>query len=126
MNTILIADDHEHLRMVVRTTLDLPEYRIVEATDGAETLQLAREEKPDLLILDWMMPELSGMQVLDAIRADPDIGTLPVIMLTAKALKTDRNEALMKGIRGYLVKPFSPLELMDRVEKALLPLGSID
>lgn len=125
MKTILIADDHEHLRMVVRTTLDFPEYRILEATDGAETLRLARESHPDLLILDWMMPEMSGMQVLDAIRADPEIGTLPVIMLTAKALKTDRNEALMKGIRGYLIKPFSPLELMDRVEKALLPLGSI-
>jgi len=125
MKTILIADDHEHLRLLVRETLECPEYKIVEAVDGAQALQLARETKPDLMILDWMMPEMSGMEVLDALRSDREVGTLPVIMLTAKAQKTDRNEALMKGIRGYLIKPFSPLELMDRVEKALKPLGSI-
>ncbi len=125
MKTILVADDHEHLRFLVRSTLDNPDYKIIEACDGAQAIELARANHPDLLILDWMMPEMTGMEVLDAIRSDPDVGTLPVIMLTAKAQKTDRNEALMKGIRGYLTKPFSPLELMDRVEKALKPLGSI-
>jgi len=125
MKTILVADDHEHLRFLVRSTLDSPEYKIIEATDGAQAIALAREVRPDLLILDWMMPEMSGIEVLDALRSDPDVGTLPVIMLTAKAQKADRNEALMKGIRGYLVKPFSPLELIDRVEKALQPLGAL-
>jgi len=125
MKTILVADDHEHLRLLVRSTLECPDYKILEARDGQEALELTRANRPDLLILDWMMPEMTGMEVLDALRADPDVGTLPVIMLTAKAQTTDRNEAIMKGIRGYLTKPFSPLELMDRVEKALSPLGSI-
>jgi DNA-binding response OmpR family regulator len=125
MKTILIADDHEYLRFLVRTTLDRPDYRLLEATDGETALRLAREEKPDLVILDWMMPRMSGMDVLEALRADRETCSIAVIMLTAKAQAVDRNQAIMKGIRGYLTKPFSPLELMDRVEKALKPLSEL-
>ncbi len=125
MKTILIADDHEYLRFLVRTTLDRPEYRILEATDGESALQLSREERPDLLILDWMMPGMSGLDVLEALRNDRETCAMPVIMLTAKAQAVDRTQAIMKGIRGYLTKPFSPLELMGRVEKALKPLTEL-
>jgi CheY-like chemotaxis protein len=125
MKTILIADDHDYLRLLVRTTLEGPDYRILEASDGRAALEMAREEHPDLLILDWMMPEMSGIEVLDALREDSETCALPVIMLTAKAQSVDRNQAIMKGIRGYLTKPFSPLELVDRVEKALKPLSEL-
>jgi CheY-like chemotaxis protein len=125
MKTILIADDHEYLRFLVRTTLDRPEYQIVEATDGESALQMAREQHPDLLILDWMMPGMTGLDVLEALRNHRDTCAIPVIMLTAKAQAVDRNQAIMKGIRGYLTKPFSPLELMGRVEKALKPLSEL-
>lgn len=125
MKSILIADDQEHLRFLVRTTLDCGDYRILEAADGEEALRVAREEQPDLLILDWMMPRMSGLDVLQALREDPATCEIPVIMLTAKAQAADRNQAIMKGIRGYLTKPFSPLELMDRVEKALKPLSEL-
>jgi DNA-binding response OmpR family regulator len=125
MKTILIADDHQYLRFLVRTTLDRPDYRILEAADGEAALQIARDEHPDLLILDWMMPKVSGLDVLQSLREDRDTCDIPVIMLTAKAQAADRNQAIMKGIRGYLTKPFSPLELMDRVEKALKPLAEL-
>jgi DNA-binding response OmpR family regulator len=125
MKTILIADDHEYLRFLVRTTLDRPDYRILEAVDGESALQLAREEHPDLLILDWMMPGMTGIDVLEKLRDDRETCGLPVIMLTAKAQAVDRNAAIMQGIRGYLTKPFSPLELMGRVEKALTPLSEL-
>jgi two-component system, OmpR family, alkaline phosphatase synthesis response regulator PhoP len=125
MKTILIADDQEYLRFLVRTTLDRPDYRILEAPDGEAALEIARTERPDLMILDWMMPRKSGIEVLEALREDRATCDLPVIMLTAKAQSTDRNTAIMRGIRGYLTKPFSPLELMDRVEKALKPLREL-
>jgi CheY-like chemotaxis protein len=125
IKTILIADDHDYLRLLVRTTLESPGYRIIEASDGREALQLATEEHPDLMILDWMLPEMSGIEVLDALRSNTETSALPVIMLTAKAQSVDRNQAIMKGIRGYLTKPFSPLELVDRVEKALKPLSEL-
>ncbi len=119
MQTILIADDEDHLRLLVRKTLESDGYRLLEASDGHEALELARKEHPALLILDWMMPEMTGIQTLEALREDPDTTGTQVIMLTAKSQKADRNQALRLGIRGYLVKPFSPLELMQLVETVL-------
>lgn len=119
MKTILIADDEAHLRLLVRKTLAEDEYRIVEAADGQEALARARKERPDVLILDWMMPRMTGIQVLEAIQGDPDCARTRVIMLTARTQAVDRNLALSQGVRGYLVKPFSPLELIQLVEQVL-------
>lgn len=119
MKTILIADDEEHLRLLVHTTLANDEYRIIEARDGAEALSLAQAELPDLVILDWSMPRVTGIEALRTIREDRRTTTIPAIMLTARSQKIDRNQALSLGIRGYLVKPFSPLELVDLVAKVL-------
>ena len=119
MKTILIADDHDHLRLLVSKTLGGPDYRIVEARDGDEAYALASTENPDLLILDWMMPGKSGIQVVEALRKDPGFSDVPVIMLTARAQNADRNRAVTLGVHGYLVKPFSPIQLMETVEKIL-------
>ena len=119
MKTILIADDEEHLRLLVRKTLETEDYRILEASDGRRALELARKERPDLVILDWMMPESPGIEVLKALREDPDTTATPVVMLSARSQRVDRNQAVLLGIRGYLVKPFSPLELMQLVERVL-------
>jgi len=119
MKTILIADDHDHLRLLVSKTLGGPDYRIIEARDGDEAYALALTESPDLLILDWMMPGKSGIQVVERLRKDPTIGDVPVIMLTARAQNADRNRAVTLGVHAYLVKPFSPIELMETVEKIL-------
>ena len=119
MKTILIADDHDHLRLLVSKTLSGPDYRIIEARDGDEAYALALTESPDVLILDWMMPGKSGIQVVEALRKDASCRDVPVIMLTARAQNADRNRAVTLGVHSYLVKPFSPIELMETVEKIL-------
>ena len=121
MKTILIADDSEGLRLLVRDTLDNPEYRIVEARDGTEALHIIRDTPPDLVILDWMMPSLNGIDVLSTLRADPGTTDLPVIMLTGMSAKDEQALATALGAVAYLTKPFSPLALIDLVENVLGP-----
>lgn len=119
MKTILVADDEEHLRLLVRKTLETEDYRILEAENGREAIELARKERPDLLILDWMMPEVPGIEALRTLREEAETTATPVVMLTAKSQQIDRNQALRLGVRGYLVKPFSPLALIHLVERVL-------
>lgn len=119
MRTILLADDEVNLRVLVRATLEDPDFRILEAPCGKEAVEMARRESPDLLLLDWMMPSMTGIQVIKELRDDPSTRTIPVIMLTAKGQEADREEALALGVHHYLVKPFSPLELLETVETVL-------
>lgn len=123
MKTILIADDEAHLRLLVRKTLEVDDFNLLEAQDGKAALELALTEHPDLVILDWMMPGMTGVEVLEALREDPETTATPVIMLTARSQKVDRNQVLRLGVRGYLVKPFSPLELIQLVEKVMMGGG---
>lgn len=116
---ILVADDEENLRILVRTTLDDPACVILEAVDGNETIRIARADHPDLILLDWMMPGISGIDVLKSLHQDRQTADIPVIMLTAKAQQKDRELGLSVGARAYLVKPFSPLELMAKVQEVL-------
>lgn len=117
MKTILLADDEAHLRTLVRTTLDQPGYRILESEDGATALALARSERPDVVVLDWMMPNMTGIEVLTALRRDAATATLPIILLTAKGQRADVAQALGSGATAYLAKPFSPLELLAKVDE---------
>ncbi len=119
MKTILLADDEANLRMLVHTTLDDPQYRILEAADGAQTLALTRAEHPDLLVLDWMMPDMSGIEVAQTLRQDPATSHIPIIMLTAKGQERDKEQGRALGASAYLVKPFSPLELLEKVQAIL-------
>jgi two-component system phosphate regulon response regulator PhoB len=119
MKTLLLADDEANLRLLARITLDDPDYRILEAADGATALALARTEHPDLLVLDWMMPGLTGVEVARLLRQDPDTSDIPIIILTAKGQVTDKEQGQNWGAYAYLVKPFSPLELLEKVEAAL-------
>jgi two-component system phosphate regulon response regulator PhoB len=116
---ILIADDDRNLRLLVTTTLEDPRYEILEATNGDETLAAIRDRHPDLVLLDWMMPERSGIEVLQALQAEPALAAIPVVMLTAKAQAADRQQAIELGAVAYLTKPFSPLELMKMVNTLL-------
>jgi signal transduction histidine kinase len=121
MKTILLADDEANLRMLARITLDDPTYRILEAEDGLAALKLARNERPDLLVLDWMMPGLSGIEVARLLRQDPDTAHIPVIMLTAKGQEADRAQGRDIGVHAHLVKPFSPLELLQKIQDIWKP-----
>src|SRR6185436_14719720 len=117
MKTILLADDEEHLRTLVRTTLDQPGYRILESEDGATALEVAQRERPDVVVLDWMMPSMTGIEVMTELRRDAATAEIPVILLTAKGQRADVAQALASGATAYLAKPFSPLELLAKVEQ---------
>jgi two-component system phosphate regulon response regulator PhoB len=119
MKTILLADDEENLRILVRTALEDPGYEIVEAGDGAQALELAGRLYPDLILLDWMMPAMTGVEVARRLRANTGTAQIPIVLLTAKGQDEDRTQALEAGVSSYLVKPFSPRELMEHVEELL-------
>ncbi len=126
MKKILLADDEANLRMLARITLDDPAYRILEAEDGLVALTLARSERPDLLVLDWMMPGLTGIEVARLLRQDPTTAHIPVIMLTAKGQEADRAQGRDIGVHAHLVKPFSPLELLQKIQEIWKPQADLE
>lgn len=119
MKTILIADDEKEVRILVHFTLADSKYRIIESGDGYSALELARIERPDLLVLDRMMPRMSGLEVALALSQDPSTSNIPIIMLTADGEERDQMQAYKYGISAYMVKPFNPLELRERVRAML-------
>lgn len=116
MKTIVYAEDEPNLRLLVTSTLEDPRFDLVACSDGTEALAAARAHRPDLLVLDWMMPGLTGLDVVRTLRGEPGFGETPVIMLTARSQDVDRAAATAAGVTHYLTKPFSPLELLDLVE----------
>ena len=114
--TVLICDDEPSLRELIRVSLDGP-YRFVEADNGEDSLELARRERPDVVILDMMMPRLSGLEVLDELRRAEEFSDTAVIVLTAQPAA--REEALRKGADVVMVKPFEPDEITAAVEEVL-------
>ena len=118
-STILVCDNEEVLRGLVRASLDGNGYRLVEARDGDEAVEQARLVRPDLILLDMMMPGRTGLEVLAELRTDPELEAIPVVMLTARAQVTDREAASFAGANRFLAKPFSPLELNCLVKELL-------
>lgn len=116
---ILICDDEDVLRSLVRASLLSGDYEIVEARDGDEAIESALSERPDLVLLDMMMPGRTGLEVLEQLRADPELGQTPVIMLTARTQENDRAAANDAGATVFLPKPFSPTELARLVDETL-------
>jgi CheY-like chemotaxis protein len=116
LETILICEDEPSLRELVRAVLGTG-YRFLDAVDGVEALELARAEQPDLVVLDLMLPELSGFEVLDALRDDPALRDTPVVVLTAWSHV--RAEAEEKGADRFISKPFEPAELETVVRELL-------
>ena len=114
--TILIVDDEQSIIDIVKAYLEQEEFKVVTAKDGPSGLELARQTKPDLIILDIMLPGMDGVELLRRLRQVSDVY---VIMLTAKAEETDKVIGLSVGADDYLTKPFSPRELVARVKAAL-------
>ena len=109
--TVLVCDNEPALRALVRASLEPVDCTVVEACDGAESYELAQSMRPDLILLDMMMPGRSGLEVLTELRAQPEFEDTPVLMLTARAQEADRNAAAGAGADRFLMKPFSPREL---------------
>lgn len=119
LKTIMLVDDQMDLRTLVRMTLEDPSVRIVEADNGDDAVALAHRELPDLVLLDWMMPGRSGLEVLKALRNDPETSKIPVIMLTSRDEQEAFDLTSSAGAMAHLTKPFSPLELLQTVERVL-------
>jgi two-component system, OmpR family, phosphate regulon response regulator PhoB len=116
---VLVVEDETALVTLLRYNLEREGFRVVEARDGEEALLVAREQKPDLVILDWMLPLLSGLEVCRQLRRMPEGRAMPVIMLTARGEEGDKLRGLESGADDYVTKPFSPTELIARL-RALL------
>jgi len=123
MTTILIADDEEPIVELIRFTLEDPEVRVVEAHDGASALAIARDTRPDLVLLDVRMPKVDGLEVCRRLRGMPECSRTRIVLLTAAGQAQDRALGLAAGADEYLTKPFSPLALMALV-KSLVPEAS--
>jgi CheY-like chemotaxis protein len=118
-STVLVCDNEEVLRGLVRASLEGKGYAFVEARDGDDALEQARQARPDVILLDMMMPGRSGLDVLRELRRDPELQDIPVVMLTARAQSADRAAAEAAGVDRFLPKPFSPKELAFAVEELL-------
>jgi CheY-like chemotaxis protein len=119
LRTVLIADDEPSMRLLVHATIESDDYKVVEAADGLEAWAMIQQYKPSLVLLDVQMPGRSGLEVLRSVRADPSLLATRVILLTSKAQEHDVEAGLIAGADFYLTKPFSPLDLLTRVEEAL-------
>lgn len=119
MGRVLIVDDEEDVRALIRTNLLVKGHEVLEASSGVDALDKAISNNLDLVILDVMMPGMDGFEVLDALRSTPETETLPVLMLTAKSSEEDRVKGLVKGAHDYLSKPFFTTELLLRIDRIL-------
>src|SRR5581483_710860 len=117
--TVLIAEDGTALVTLLTYNLEREGFRVIEAHDGEEALLIASEEKPDLVLLDWMMPQLSGIEVCRRLRGRQETRNVPIVMLTARGEETDRIRGLDTGADDYVTKPFSVDELMARVRAVM-------
>jgi DNA-binding response OmpR family regulator len=116
---ILAADDDEDILELVTFRLERSGYTVLQARDGEEALQLALEKKPDLAVLDVMMPKMDGFELTRRLRAEESTSRIPIILLTARAQDSDLQQGFDVGADDYIRKPFSPQELRARVQSIL-------
>jgi DNA-binding response OmpR family regulator len=119
MPRILLVDDDPDIRDMLTFKLSNAGFETFSEADGETGLAAARELKPDLLLLDWMMPKLTGPEVCQKLREDPETASTPIILLTARAQEADVQSGFATGADDYISKPFSPRELVSRVNALL-------
>lgn len=116
---ILIVDDESSLRALVRVNLEVDGLEVSEAVDGIEAMNMLQESKPDLILLDIMMPGKDGIEVLEELAADENLRDIPVILLTAKGEQEDLERGAALGARGHITKPFDPEQMVRTVKAAV-------
>jgi two-component system phosphate regulon response regulator PhoB len=116
---VLIVEDEPAIMELVVCAVEMAQWQAVRAESARQAWQILEKSPPDIVVLDWMLPDESGLQLLGRIRSDPDKKTLPVVMLTARGLEEDKISGLDNGADDYLTKPFSPRELVARINAVL-------
>ncbi len=117
---VLVVDDFATMRRIIKNLLKQGEYKnITEAEDGVEALKILKSEKVDLIISDWNMPNMTGLELLKAVRADSELSSLPFLMVTAESLKDNIVMAVKEGVSNYIVKPFTAEVLSEKIEKII-------
>ena len=119
MSKVLIVEDEANIRQLVKYNLEKESFQVIEAEDGLQGLRLAKAEKPDLVLLDLMLPQMVGLEVCRSLKGNQATAALPIIMLTAKSEEIDKVIGLELGADDYMTKPFSPRELVARVKAVL-------
>ena len=123
MDRILVVDDDKKIVRLVRSYLEQSGYQVFSAYDGESALHVIRREKPDLVVLDLMLPDRDGWEITRIVRSDPSLAKLPIIMLTARVEDVDRIVGLEIGADDYITKPFNPREMVARVKAVLRRAG---
>jgi len=116
---VLVVEDEPPLVTLLRYNLERAGFRVIEAGDGEEALVLCREERPDIVLLDWMLPHISGLEVCRRLRRAQETRKVPIILLTARSEENDKVRGLDSGADDYITKPFSPAELISRLRAVL-------
>ena len=119
--TILVVDDEEDILLLCRVNLEFEGYTVITASSGIEGLERARSSNPSLVLLDVMMPTLDGWHVLDALKSEPSMKDIPVVMLTARVQGEDQMRGWSGGAADYIIKPFSPVALLETIRSLLHP-----
>lgn len=114
---ILTCDDEKNIVRLIQVNLERQGYEVVTAYNGRECLEVVKKENPDLIVLDLMMPEMTGFEVLDTLKKDPETEHIPVIMLTARTQDQDVLRGWQAGVECYLTKPFNPMELVTFIKR---------
>jgi len=112
---VLLVDDDEGLRRLIRTTLGTEHFELLQAVDGEEALQIARQQHPDLVLLDVNMPKLDGFEVCRHLKTEPETSFIKVVILSARGADTDRARGREVGADDYFIKPFSPIQLLNKI-----------
>jgi len=117
--TVLVVDDEPFICRSLSFVLRKGNYLVVEARNGEEALAAIREHRPALVFMDVMMPKVSGFEVCEAVKADPDLQQTKIILLTAKGQNSDREVGMQAGADDYMTKPFSPTKILERAREIL-------
>jgi two-component system alkaline phosphatase synthesis response regulator PhoP len=123
---VLVVDDEDDIRELCRVNLEFEGYEVIDAADGQAALQIARDESPDVIFLDLMMPKMDGWDVLRHLKEEDITAAIPVILLTAKTGETEQMRGWQEGILEYVSKPFNPLSLVEWANRAMQPRNPED
>ncbi len=117
---VLIVDDDAVIQRLLRLNFEIRGYNVLMAADGLEALNMVRQERPDVVILDIMMPKMDGLEVTRALKGDPSTAAIPVVLLSAKLADDPPNETSSVGADAYMAKPFDPMDLLEQVRSLLV------